>query len=105
MAQPDTLAPQDFLARRRDTDAVIDVRTPAEVAEGMLAGARHLDFMAPDFAEKAAALDRDQTYYLYCRSGNRSGQAAQRMRGMGFENVYNVGGYDALVRAGAPTDR
>jgi phage shock protein E len=83
---------------------VIDVRTPAETAEGMLAGALNIDISGADFRERIAALDRDGRYLLYCRTGNRSAQAAALMRELGFRDVIDAGGYDALVAAGAPTD-
>jgi rhodanese-related sulfurtransferase len=73
---------------------VLDVRTPAETAEGMIAGAQELDFRAPDFQDKLGKLDRDKTYLVYCRSGGRSSSACSMMEEMGFKNVYNlVGGY------------
>ncbi len=100
-----SLSPQDFLAQR-DADApVIDVRTPAEYAEGHLDGAENIDVMSPDFADHVDGLDRDATYYVYCRSGNRSGQARQRMQAMGFKAVHNIGGYEPLVAAGAENSR
>ena len=43
--------------------------------------------------------------YLYCRSGNRSAQATDALRQMGYHNAFNVGGFDALVRAGADVAR
>ena len=100
-----TLAPDDFLARREPDAAVLDVRTPGEFAEGHLADVENVDFMAPDFRDRVDALDRDRTYYLYCRSGTRSGKAAALMQEMGFSEVYNVGGYEALAAAGAETER
>ncbi len=99
------MSPTEFLFRRRATDVLLDVRTPAEFAGGHLEGARNVDFLASGFADAVAPLDRDATYYLYCRSGNRSGQAAQRMKAMGFADVHNIGGFDALAGAGAETSR
>lgn len=73
---------------------VLDVRTPEETAEGMIAGAQELDFRAPDFQEQLGKLDPDKTYLVYCRSGGRSSSACSMMEGMGFKSVYNlVGGY------------
>jgi rhodanese-related sulfurtransferase len=80
---------------------VIDVRTPAEHAEGHLAGARLIDVQRADFVDRLDELDRDRTYLLYCRSGTRSGHAARIMADMGFSSPINIGGYDELVRAGA----
>lgn len=101
----DRLSSKEFLQRRSGDDAVvIDVRTPNEYAQGHLADARNLDVMTPQFREEAGKLDADKTYYLYCRSGNRSGQAARIMREMGYD-AYNVGGLNELVRAGADVSR
>ena len=81
---------------------VIDVRTPAETAAGMLEGAVNIDIGSPDFQERIASLDRDGSYLLYCRTGNRSAQAASIMRDLGFTDVMDAGGFDSLVGAGAP---
>jgi phage shock protein E len=80
---------------------IIDVRTRVEYEQGHLTKSDELiDFMSPDFRNKVSELDKDKTYYLYCRSGNRSGQAARIMKGMGFEQVYNIGGFEELRDAG-----
>lgn len=83
---------------------VIDVRTKAEFNEGHLAATDHqLDVMNGEFQSQLERLDKDDTYYLYCRTGNRSGQAAKMMKNNGFENVYNIGGYSDLANAGLET--
>ena len=84
---------------------VIDVRTPEEVAQGGLTDATFIDLQGPDFQERIAELDRDGTYVLYCRTGNRSGQAAEIMRELGFGELYNAGGFDDLRAAGLPIQR
>ncbi|OZC01413.1 rhodanese-like domain-containing protein [Rubricoccus marinus] len=101
----DTLAPADFVAQRDPEAPVLDVRTPDEFASGHLAGATNVDVMAPDFQSRVAALDlpTDTPVYLYCRSGNRSGQATKALRQMGHTGAVNVGGFDALAKAGAET--
>jgi phage shock protein E len=82
---------------------VLDVRTPEEFASGHLAGAVGLDFYAAAFADDLAALDREAPYLLYCRSGNRSGQAREMMRSLGFVEVHEIaGGINAWVEAGLP---
>ena len=85
---------------------VVDVRTPAEVAaSGRLAGALVLDVNAPDFEARAqAALDVDRPVVLYCRSGARAGQAAQRLARLGFSRLSNAGGFDALAAVGLATE-
>lgn len=71
--------------------AVIDVRTPAEFAEGHLEGAINIDWQGESFAEEIAQFDTAGTYVIYCRSGNRSGQAISAMTGMGFTDLTNAG--------------
>jgi len=82
---------------------VIDVRTPAELADGMIAGATNIDFQAPDFRDRVATLDRNGKYLVYCRTGNRSAQAAAVMADLGFTDIVDAGGFAALAAAGAPT--
>ena len=73
---------------------VLDVRTPGETAEGMIEGAKEIDFRAEDFQAQLEQLDKDATYVVYCRSGGRSASACSIMQEMGFKDVYNlVGGY------------
>ena len=75
---------------------IIDVRTPAEFASGHLEGALNIDVQSPDFAAQIMELDPSGEYFVYCRSGNRSGQAIAQMTQMGFDgnNLTNGGGVD-----------
>ena len=100
-----SMSPAEFVADRDATAPVLDVRTPKEFAEGHLADAVNVDVMAPDFRDRIAAmgLPDDAPVYLYCRSGNRSGQATDILKGMGHTGAVNVGGFDALAKAGATT--
>lgn len=70
---------------------LLDVRTPAEFASGHLEGAINIDVQSPDFDQKVAQLDPSATYLVYCRSGNRSGAAIDRMEGLGFTDLTNIG--------------
>ncbi|MGO2140576.1 MAG: rhodanese-like domain-containing protein [Leucobacter sp.] len=70
---------------------IIDTRTPAEFAEGHLRGARLIDFNGGAVEAAIPHLDPTATYLLYCRSGNRSGQAAALMAAAGFESATNLG--------------
>jgi phage shock protein E len=80
---------------------VIDVRTIEEYENGHLAIADlQYDFRSGEFENKMSELDRNETYYLYCRTGNRSGQALEKMKEAGFNNVYNIGGYEDLISSG-----
>jgi rhodanese-related sulfurtransferase len=85
---------------------VLDVRTAEEFAEGHLTGAEQLDWYAPDFPERVAELDREATWVVYCRSGNRSSQATALMADQGFDAVSDVdGGIVAWQAAGLPVEQ
>lgn len=76
---------------------IIDCRTPGETAGGTVTGAREMDWLAGAWTDAAIqGLDPAKSYYLYCRSGNRSGQAAKLLRSKGFASVFNAGAYDSL---------
>lgn len=77
-----------------DTNAVVlDVRTPAEVAEGIIPNAITIDiYKGDEFIEDIEALDKTKNYFVYCRSGARSGQACSIMNQLGIENAYNLVG-------------
>lgn len=80
---------------------IIDVRTPAEFALGHLDGAVNIDVQSPDFAAQIMELDLSGEYFVYCRSGNRSGQAIAQMTQMGFDgnNLTNGGSVDQASKA------
>jgi phage shock protein E len=71
---------------------IIDVRTPGEFASGHLDGALNIDVQSPDFVAQVSQLDPTQSYFIYCRTGNRSGQAISQMATMGFSDMINGGG-------------
>lgn len=71
---------------------VVDVRTAEEYQTGHIKGARLIDFRSPAFTAKINKLDKKKTYLLYCRSGNRSGQAMAIFKKNGFTKVYNQQG-------------
>ena len=71
---------------------ILDVRTLTEFAEGHILGAVNVDFQSGNFEGEIEMLDKNATYAVYCRSGNRSGQAVKIMKDAGFENLYNMNG-------------
>jgi len=72
---------------------VLDVRTKGECAEGIIKNAIMIDFLdAPTFKSEIEKLDKSKNYYVYCRSGNRSGQACQLLDGLGVNNSFNLTG-------------
>jgi rhodanese-related sulfurtransferase len=82
---------------------IIDVRTPAEFAEGHLEGAVNHNVEDGTLASVLTGLDPAAEYVVYCRSGNRSAVAAELMAGAGFANVSNLGSVaEASAATGLP---
>jgi len=78
---------------KAENKVILDVRTPEECAEGKIPGAIELDFFkAENFKSEVEKMDKAKSYYIYCRSGNRSGQACAYMKSLGFENTFNLMG-------------
>jgi rhodanese-related sulfurtransferase len=98
------LSVDEFSAKAAEPGVVtLDVRTPGEFAEGYIQGARLIDFQSGNFENEIATLDKNATYAVYCRSGNRSGQAVKVMQDAGFTSVFNMnGGVIDWVNAGLP---
>jgi rhodanese-related sulfurtransferase len=98
------LSVTEFSAKVAEAGVItLDVRTPGEFAEGFIEGARLIDFQSGNFENEIAALDKNATYAVYCRSGNRSGQAVKVMQDAGFTNVFNMnGGVIDWANAGLP---
>lgn len=69
---------------------IVDIRTLEEYNGGFIKGALNIDFYKPDFKEKISKLDKNKTYFVYCRSGRRSGTAMSMFRELGFKTVYNL---------------
>jgi rhodanese-related sulfurtransferase len=82
--------------------AVIDVRTPDEVATGHLHGSININIEGADFESQMNALDKTKNYVVYCRSGNRAGKAIDWMAQNGFTGkLINAGSVaEAAVATG-----
>lgn len=76
-----------------DNAVVLDVRTEDEFDNGYIPNAINIDiYEGQGFISKVEQLDKSKSYYVYCRSGNRSGQACAIMNQLGFEKAYNLVG-------------
>lgn len=86
-----------------DDAVIIDVRTPEEYAEGHLEGAINVNLQSGSFDQEIAEQPLDGAYVVYCRSGNRSAQAASIMTELGFTDVTDAGGItEASSATGVP---
>ncbi|MFA9190623.1 rhodanese-like domain-containing protein [Flavobacterium sp. FZUC8N2.13] len=87
------LTQEDWIAQlEADENAVIlDVRTGDECEDGIIANAINIDIhKGQDFISEIEKLDKSKNYYVYCRSGARSGKACEIMNELGFDNAYNL---------------
>lgn len=96
-----TIGVQEFeKLRSARTNIVLDVRTPKEYTAGHIPGAVNIDFNAPDFDKKVAALDTNKTYLVHCAAGGRSARACDKLSKT-FPRLNNLdGGMKAWEKAG-----
>ena len=71
---------------------IIDVRTPAEFANGHVKEAMNYDWNGNEFDKQIASLEKSKPVFIYCLSGGRSSAAADKMRAEGFKEVYEMEG-------------
>lgn len=89
------LTQQDWTEQLKNDDnaVIIDVRTDIELEEGYIPGAIQMNIQnTAVFYEEAKKLDPTKNYYVYCRSGGRSGQACVLFNSLGIKNAYNLMG-------------
>lgn len=71
---------------------ILDVRRADEFAEGHIPGAINVANESIGTEAPAELLDKSQVIYVYCRSGNRSRQAAEKLSAIGYTNIIECGG-------------
>ncbi len=103
-AKQTSVGPKEFnQAISTSNVQVLDVRTPEEFESGHIRNAVNVDVQSADFEEKAEGLYKDVPVYVYCRSGKRSATAADKLKSMGFKEVYNLeGGIEQWQKDGLP---
>ena len=89
------LTPIEFKLQIENKDVqLVDVRTPQEFISGHIANANNIDLFSEKFNIEFEKLDKEKPVYVYCRSGSRSAQAANKLINMGFKEIYDLdGGY------------
>lgn len=93
----------DFKAELDSTPTaqILDVRTPEECAQGIIAGALQCDLFEDHFVDRAGQLlVKEQPVFVYCRSGGRSASAAAMLEAQGYQVVNLIGGYTAWAVKG-----
>jgi len=96
--------------KKKESDAkniCLDVRTAEEYKEGNIENSINIDFYkSMDFMEFLDKLNKEENYFVYCRSGKRSDTSCQIMKEFGFNNVFNLeGGFLAWSENGYEVNR
>ena len=71
---------------------ILDVRTPEEFADKHIPGAINIPNETIGTEEVPELPDKDQLILVYCRSGNRSKQASEKLAALGYTNIVEFGG-------------
>jgi len=80
------------MMKKDDGHIIVDVRREDEYAEGHIPGAILIPNESIGTTPPEQLPEYDQIILIYCRSGRRSKEAAQKLADMGYENVYEFGG-------------
>ena len=82
------------------TPILIDVRTNEEYREGTIPGAMSLNIHSDDFKRATEALPKEREIIVFCQSGDRSNEAFEMLKSLGFKNVSQlIGGYEVWREA------
>ena len=100
-----TMTAKELHAEKDEVRLLIDVRTPAEYAEGRVPGA--INIPIDQFDERLGEFGKpeDGRLHLVCRSGGRSGKVAKKLAAKGYETVNIVGGTLAWSEAGYEVEK
>lgn len=80
------------LMETQENYLILDVRTPEEYNSGHIPNAVNIPNETITTSDPSLLTDKDQLLLVYCRSGNRSKQAAQKLSDLGYTNVKEFGG-------------
>ncbi|MFV5695041.1 thioredoxin domain-containing protein [Flavobacterium sp. LB3P122] len=71
---------------------ILDVRTPEEFASEHIDNAKNVNWLSTDFVTNTAKLDKSKPIFVYCKSGGRSQNAAEKLNQLGFTTIYQLAG-------------
>lgn len=82
----------EYIKKNKDNSnfVILDIRTPEEFASGHIEGAVNINFRADNFTSEIGKLDKNKTYFVYCRTGNRSYEAVNIMAGLNFRSILRL---------------
>lgn len=87
-----------------DADFIIlDIRTPGEYQSGHIKGATMIDYYSKSFVDEIGRLDKEKSYLVYCRSGNRSAHSMDLFTKLQFQKIYHLSsGINSWISEGLP---
>lgn len=91
----ESLIQTEFISKiKQDSEniVILDVRTKEEFEEYNINGSINIDYYSDNFKQQLNQLDKNKTYLIYCRSGNRSGETLKIMEDLGFKIIYDLNG-------------
>jgi rhodanese-related sulfurtransferase len=88
------LGGSNFINKLNETPnaVLLDVRTPTEFNISHIPDSINVDYENLNFKDEVKKLDSSKTYFVYCRSGNRSSKAITIMKEEGIKNIYELQG-------------
>lgn len=104
-AAAQSLSPAEYQSRfiaDNVPHVLLDVRTSEEFNNGHIHGA--VNIPVDTLASRLSEVPADQTIVVYCRSGNRSAQAAQILEQAGYTRIYDMGGLNDWTAQGFPVE-
>lgn len=102
---PQRISPENYQSyfAQGDTEYVlIDVRTPSEFSSGHIANS--INIPVEQLQSRIAEVPQGMPVVVYCRSGNRSADAARILDAGGFAEVYDLGGTIGWTSSGYPLE-
>ena len=84
---------------------ILDVRTAQEYSEKHIPGAINVANESIGTEDIPELPDKDQLILVYCRSGNRSKQASEKLVKLGYTNIVEIGGINSWPGETATGDR
>lgn len=100
-----TLAPDEVAAVRAQGAILIDVREPAEWAQGRIEDAVHIPRGTLEFKINDAVDDKDARIVTYCAAGSRAALAAATLKQMGYAGaIASEAGFEGLAKHGLPVE-
>ena len=106
----ESVTPEAFAKKISETPKaqILDVRTPEEFASERIDNAENVNWLGDNFVAGVEKYDKSKPIFVYCKSGARSAQAAEKLQDLGFKTIYQLEGgllkWDAAGMS-KPTDK